>query len=124
MEISTVRISNFRSIKSVEVQLSDTTVFVGPNNSGKTAILDAIRIALTRAGVNEAPDSPSTTFTCAMTEKTREWAHLSRLRWRFVNQPLVSGRKRCKMSWLILQMSTPKRCIFHHYEGQLCMGRI
>lgn len=48
MEISTVRISNFRSIKSVEFQLSNTTVFVGPNNSGKTAILDAIRIALTR----------------------------------------------------------------------------
>ena len=48
MEISTVRISNFRSIKSVEVHLSNTTVFVGPNNSGKTAILDAIRIALTR----------------------------------------------------------------------------
>ena len=30
------------------VDLGDTTVFVGPNNAGKTAILDALRIALTR----------------------------------------------------------------------------
>ncbi len=32
----------------MEVQLGDTTVFIGPNNAGKTAILDAVRIALTR----------------------------------------------------------------------------
>jgi putative ATP-dependent endonuclease of OLD family len=30
------------------VELGETTVFIGPNNAGKTAILDAIRIALTR----------------------------------------------------------------------------
>ena len=29
------------------IDLSDTTVLVGPNNAGKTAILDALRIALT-----------------------------------------------------------------------------
>src|ERR1700722_18504750 len=48
MRISTLRIKNFRSIKQLEVELGEKTVFIGPNNAGKTAILDAIRIALTR----------------------------------------------------------------------------
>ncbi len=48
MRITTLRIENFRSIKSLEITLGDTTVFIGPNNAGKTAILDAVRIALTR----------------------------------------------------------------------------
>jgi hypothetical protein len=39
---------NFRSIKNLDIELGETTVFIGQNNSGKTAILDAIRIALTR----------------------------------------------------------------------------
>jgi energy-coupling factor transporter ATP-binding protein EcfA2 len=43
-----LRIENFRSIKRLDIQLGETTVFIGPNNSGKTAILDAVRIALTR----------------------------------------------------------------------------
>ena len=48
MRIKALRIENFRSIKHLDLELSDTTVLIGPNNSGKTAILDAIRIALTR----------------------------------------------------------------------------
>src|SRR5438445_8038634 len=48
MRITAVRIENFRSIKNLEVELADTTVFVGPNNGGKTAILEAVRIALMR----------------------------------------------------------------------------
>ena len=48
MRISTLRIENFRSIKSLDLKLGETTVFIGPNNAGKTAILDAVRIALTR----------------------------------------------------------------------------
>jgi AAA ATPase domain len=48
MRITSIRIENFRSIKSLYVELGETTVFIGPNNGGKTAILDAIRIALTR----------------------------------------------------------------------------
>jgi len=43
-----VRIRNFRSIKNVDLDLTDTTVLIGPNNAGKTAILEALRIALTR----------------------------------------------------------------------------
>ena len=48
MRITNLKIQNFRSIKSLDMDLGETTVLVGPNNSGKTAILDAIRIALTR----------------------------------------------------------------------------
>jgi putative ATP-dependent endonuclease of OLD family len=48
MRITRLRLENFRSIKNLDIELGDTTVFIGPNNAGKTAILDAVRIALTR----------------------------------------------------------------------------
>ena len=48
MRVTRIEIQNFRSIKHLVVDLGKTTVFVGPNNAGKTAILDALRIALTR----------------------------------------------------------------------------
>lgn len=48
MRITRLSIANFRSIKALDIDLNDTTVLIGPNNSGKTAILDAIRIVLTR----------------------------------------------------------------------------
>ena len=48
MRITRIEIENFRSIRQLVVDLGDTTVFMGPNNAGKTAILDALRIALTR----------------------------------------------------------------------------
>ena len=48
MRVTRIEIRNFRSIKHLVVNLGETTVFVGPNNAGKTAILDALRFALTR----------------------------------------------------------------------------
>jgi putative ATP-dependent endonuclease of the OLD family len=48
MQISRISIRNFRSIKSLDLDLGPSTVFLGPNNAGKTAILDAVRIVLTR----------------------------------------------------------------------------
>jgi putative ATP-dependent endonuclease of the OLD family len=48
MKIKRVTIQNFRSIRHAEIELGTTTVLIGPNNAGKTAILEAIRIALTR----------------------------------------------------------------------------
>ena len=48
MQISHLSIRNFRSIRSLELALGSNTVFLGQNNAGKTAILDAIRIVLTR----------------------------------------------------------------------------
>ena len=48
MKISRVHIKNFRSIKDISLDLKDTTVLIGPNNAGKSAILDAIKIVLSR----------------------------------------------------------------------------
>ena len=48
MHLTRLKIKNFRSIRSLDIELRPTTVFIGPNNAGKTAILDALRIALTR----------------------------------------------------------------------------
>ena len=48
MIITRLRIENFRSIKFLEMELGETTVLIGQNNAGKTAIPDAVRIALTR----------------------------------------------------------------------------
>jgi putative ATP-dependent endonuclease of the OLD family len=48
MKITRLRIENFRSVHAMDLSLGDTTVFIGPNNAGKSAILDAVRIVLTR----------------------------------------------------------------------------
>lgn len=48
MLIKRIRISNFRSIRQADIELGPVNVLIGPNNAGKSAILEAIRIALTR----------------------------------------------------------------------------
>ena len=48
MRLTTVEIRNFRCIRNLTVDLDDTTVLIGENNSGKTAFLEAIRICLER----------------------------------------------------------------------------
>ena len=48
MKITKLHIENFRSILSLDIVLDDTTVFIGPNDAGKSAILEAVRIALSR----------------------------------------------------------------------------
>lgn len=47
MRLETIRVRNFRMLRRFEVNLSSespTTVFVGPNNSGKTSAMDALRL--------------------------------------------------------------------------------
>jgi len=46
--IKRLKIQNFRSLAEVDVPLDETTVFIGANNTGKTALLEAVRIALSR----------------------------------------------------------------------------
>lgn len=46
VKIVSLRISNFRALQNVEMDLGDLTVMVGANNSGKTSILDAIQAAV------------------------------------------------------------------------------
>lgn len=55
MRLTRVEIRNFRSIRHLALDLGDTTVFIGPNNVGKTAILDAVRLALTRCWGESGP---------------------------------------------------------------------
>ena len=49
MKLRNIVIKNFRSLTDVSIPIGDTTVLVGENNSGKTALIDAIKIALTRS---------------------------------------------------------------------------
>lgn len=43
MKISEVSIRNFRGIKEVSIKLRDYTLLVGPNNAGKSTVIDALR---------------------------------------------------------------------------------
>lgn len=46
MKLRRIQIENFRGITSLDLELGDTTVLIGENNTGKTAVLDALRFAL------------------------------------------------------------------------------
>lgn len=46
VRITEVRVSNFRSLINVSVELDDLTVLVGANNAGKTSFLDAMYAAI------------------------------------------------------------------------------
>ncbi len=50
MRITRVRIQNFRSIRSLDVELGRVTVLIGENNSGKTSVLDALKLCLRDLG--------------------------------------------------------------------------
>ncbi|NRE89274.1 AAA family ATPase, partial [Klebsiella michiganensis] len=43
MKINFIEIKNFRKLKSVRIDIAEkTTLFVGANNSGKTAAMEAL----------------------------------------------------------------------------------
>lgn len=50
MKLRKVHIENFRGIKSLDLDLDETVVLIGENNSGKTAVLDALRLCLRDLG--------------------------------------------------------------------------
>ena len=50
MKITKARIENFRGLKEIEIDLDETTVLIGENNSGKTSVLDALRLCLREIG--------------------------------------------------------------------------
>ena len=56
MFLKSVIIENFRCLKRVELDLDKTTVFIGENNSGKTACLDAIKTVLGSTYANASFD--------------------------------------------------------------------
>lgn len=48
MKLREITVKNFRCLVDVTIPVDDTTILVGENNSGKTAVLDALKIALPR----------------------------------------------------------------------------
>ena len=46
MRITAVRIWNFRGIRSLDLELGPVTVLIGENNTGKTSVLDALKLCL------------------------------------------------------------------------------
>ncbi len=46
MKLRRLEIENFRGITKLDLEIGDTTVLIGENNTGKTAILDALKFAL------------------------------------------------------------------------------
>src|SRR5581483_12026745 len=48
MHLSTVQIENFRGLRNVQIDLAPITLLIGENNCGKTSLLDAIRIVMSR----------------------------------------------------------------------------
>ncbi len=51
MRIDNVRIRNFRGIRSLDLELGGVTVLIGENNTGKTSVLDALRLCLREVGI-------------------------------------------------------------------------
>lgn len=49
MFLNQITIKNFRGIKSLDLNLEDTTVLIGENNTGKSTILDALQYCLSRS---------------------------------------------------------------------------
>jgi predicted ATP-dependent endonuclease of OLD family len=58
MKIKSLTVHNFRSIKHTKVDLNDYTCFVGANNSGKTNLMNAIRVFYEDIKYNESTDFP------------------------------------------------------------------
>lgn len=50
MRISAVRIRNFRGISNLDLRLGPVTVLIGENNTGKTSVLDALKLCLRDLG--------------------------------------------------------------------------
>ncbi|SPD73314.1 conserved hypothetical protein [uncultured Desulfobacterium sp.] len=48
MKLTDIKIENFRGIRSLHLPLDGLTVLIGENNSGKSTVLEAIRLVLTR----------------------------------------------------------------------------
>ena len=46
MKLREIKLQNFRNLVDIDIPISDTTILVGENNSGKTALIDALKIAL------------------------------------------------------------------------------
>ena len=49
--LTRLKVRNFKTLEEIDIEIGQTVVFVGPNNSGKTSALQAL--ALWQSGVRE-----------------------------------------------------------------------
>ncbi len=56
MQITNVKVRNFRSLLDVEFNMQDYSLLVGANNSGKTNVIDAIRVFYEKPKFNTQTD--------------------------------------------------------------------
>lgn len=74
MQISSVHIRNFKSIRSMEIDnVENALILVGKNNTGKTSVLDAIRAVagsyqITEGDFNEKKQNIEISMTLNLTE--------------------------------------------------------
>lgn len=54
MRLRSVTIKNFRAITNVTVELDETTVLIGENNTGKTSFMEALKFCLSQAASRRA----------------------------------------------------------------------
>lgn len=48
MQLKSLKVKNFRGVRSAQLDFSETTVLIGENNCGKTSLMDALSLALAR----------------------------------------------------------------------------
>ncbi len=74
MKIQKIKIHNFRSIRDIEINLSNYSLLVGENNSGKSNIFSALRIFYEEGGLkfNKSIDFPK-----FQTEDKESWIEIS-----------------------------------------------
>ena len=72
VKITDVRVSNFRSLENIEVELDDLTVLIGANNAGKTSFLDALYAAIGAGRKQMGQDDIRLAPGEALPPKTRE----------------------------------------------------
>jgi putative ATP-dependent endonuclease of OLD family len=56
MKIRRLQIENYRGIQQMDLELDGVTVLIGENNTGKTAVLDALRVCLRDQGARRASE--------------------------------------------------------------------
>ena len=81
MQLVRLRIRNYKVIRDMEIcDIENALILVGKNNTGKTSVLDAIRVVsgveeLTKADFNEAKQNVEIEVTLEITPEDRRMMH-------------------------------------------------
>lgn len=68
MEIENVHVSGFKAIDELEFEPGQITLVTGPNNSGKTSLLEAIRLGINPRAIGEHGEYPAKLIRTGETE--------------------------------------------------------